>query len=323
MAQKISAIVPTYNRASYICRAIDSIIEQSLQPDEIIVVDDGSTDGTSRLLRQRYKGRVQVIEQANEGVSSARRKGLQVSSGEWIAFLDSDDEWLPGRLEAMAGAVEQLDESVVCLFGDTLVRRDNGEETRLFAEHSFGAPDRLEIFHDSLDTQFPFMFSLIGSSLLRRDALLNTKAFSEGFRSSEDFLVNFRLALHHKFAAIPDVVSRVYRTEDLMESSLDHGQKQREDYYRARMLGFREAWAVRGGAWREHYQHAARRLTQVRLKDGSNAVGAALQQFRLGITPRAIAWTLAALASPLMPGRRTARRDYEGPHKPAGPEISR
>ena len=201
MAQKISAIVPTYNRASYICRAIDSIIEQSLQPDEIIVVDDGSTDGTSRLLRQRYKGRVQVIEQANEGVSSARRKELQVSSGEWIAFLDSDDEWLPGRLEAMAGAVEQLDESVVCLFGDTLVRRDNDEETRLFAEHSFGAPDKLEIFHNSLDTQFPFMFSLIGSSLLRRDALLNTKAFSEGFRSSEDFLVNFRLALHHKFAA--------------------------------------------------------------------------------------------------------------------------
>jgi hypothetical protein len=152
------------------------------------------------------------------------------------------------------------------------------------------------------------MFSLLGSSLLRRKALLDTGAFLEGLRSSEDFLVSFRLALNHRFAVIPEAVCRVYRTNDLLDSSLDHDQNQREDYYRARMLAFGEAWAVRGGSWRRHYQHAAGRLTQGQLKHGSNALGAALQQFRFGITPRAIAWTLAALAYPLMPGRKNRAR---------------
>src|ERR1700744_3910857 len=108
----MSAIVPTYNRASYVGRAIDSIVEQSVQPDEIIIVDDGSTDGTSSLLRSRYGDRIQSIQQPNEGVSSARRRGIQASSCDWIAFLDSDDEWLPGRLEAMAQAARQLDGDV-------------------------------------------------------------------------------------------------------------------------------------------------------------------------------------------------------------------
>jgi glycosyltransferase involved in cell wall biosynthesis len=304
VASKISAVVPTYNRASYVCRAIDSILGQSLQPDEIIVVDDGSTDGTASLLRNRYEGRVEVIEQANGGVSAARRAGLQAASGDWIAFLDSDDEWLPGRLEAMAQAAERLDEDVACLFGDTVVQLGSGAETRLFADHHFAAPRPLKIFNDALPTQFPLMFSLLGSSLVRRGALLKTGAFLEGFRSSEDFLVSFRLALHYRFAVIPEAVSRVYRTKNLIESSLDRGQNQREDYHLARMIAFREAWAVRGGSWRKHYQHAAGRLTQVHLKRGSNAVGAALQQFRFGITPRAIAWMLAALAYPLMPGRK-------------------
>lgn len=313
MVTTISAVVPTYNRASYVFRAVDSILEQSLPPDEIIVVDDGSIDGTSSILRSRYQNRVRVIEQANGGVSSARRRGLQASSCDWIAFLDSDDEWLPGRLEAMARAAEGLDESVACLFGDTVVRRDNGAETMLFAEHAFEAPEALEVFHDALPTQFPFMFSLIGSSLLRRGALLKTGAFLEGLRSSEDFLVNFRLALHHSFAVIPEAVTRVYRTGDLIESSLDWGQNHREDYYRARMLAFREACTVRGGSWRRHHRHVASRLTQVRLKDGSNAIGAALEQFRFGVTARAIAWTLAALAGPLMPGRRTVCHDHREP----------
>jgi glycosyltransferase involved in cell wall biosynthesis len=293
-----------------VCRAIDSILDQSLQPDEIIVVDDGSSDGTTGILRNRYSSRVQVIAQFNEGVSLARRKGLQASSGDWIAFLDSDDEWLPGRLEAMARAAEKLDQGVACLFGDTVVRRDNGAEMTLFTEHAFQAPESLSVISDPIPTQFPIMLSLLDSSLVRREALLNTGAFLEGLRCSEDFLVSFRLALHHSFAVIPDAVTRVYRTRDLMDSSLDRGQNQRPDYCRARMLAFREAWALRGERrWRSDYRHVASRLTQIQIKDGSKAVDAALEQFRFGITPRAIAWTLAAFACLLLPGRTGARRD--------------
>ncbi len=213
----------------------------------------------------------------------------------------------------MVRAAERLDDNVVCLFGDTVVRRDNHVDTNLFEEQAFDTPESLTVFRDALPTQFPYMFSLLDSSLIRREALMKTGAFLEGLRTSEDFLANFRLALHHSFAAIPDVVTRIYRTEDLKQSSLDRGQNQTVDYHRARMLAFSEAWAVRGdGSWRGHYRHVAIRLTQMQIKDGSNAIGAALDQFRYGVTPRALAWALAAVASPLWPRRRpTPRRTSE------------
>jgi len=301
----ISAVVPTYNRGPYVCRAIDSILAQSLQPVEIIVVDDGSTDGTADLLRSRYGDRLTVISQANGGVSSARRTGLEAASGDWIAFLDSDDEWLPGRLETMATAAGTLDESVPWLFGDTVIVRDAGDEATLFGEGGFSSLAPVQVFNDAIPTQFPYMFSLLQSSLIRRAALLRTGAFLERLRTSEDFLASFRLALKCSFAAIPSPVTRLYRTMDLADSSLDKDKGQDVDYYRARMIAFGEAGALGGSRlWRTHYERAASSLIRLTLKRGSNAIPVALQQFRFGITPRAVAWTIAALASPLIPTQR-------------------
>ena len=94
----ISVIVPTYNRAQQLPRALDSILCQSCSPKEIIVVDDGSTDETSALMTSEYP-EIVFIQQQNTGVSSARNVGIKRASGDWIAFLDSDDEWLPEKLE--------------------------------------------------------------------------------------------------------------------------------------------------------------------------------------------------------------------------------
>ncbi len=94
---EISVIIPTYNRAHLLPRAIESVLNQSLPPKEIIVVDDGSTDNTLNVLDQ-YPD-INIIEQRNNGVSSARNIGIERSSVEWVTFLDSDDEWLPEKLE--------------------------------------------------------------------------------------------------------------------------------------------------------------------------------------------------------------------------------
>ncbi|MDL2280819.1 glycosyltransferase family 2 protein [Selenomonadales bacterium OttesenSCG-928-I06] len=94
----ISVIIPTYNRAKYIKKAIDSIYAQKYTPIEIIVVDDGSTDNTQEIL-QDYPD-IKYFYQENQGVSSARNLALQESTGQYVAFLDSDDYWLPGKLEA-------------------------------------------------------------------------------------------------------------------------------------------------------------------------------------------------------------------------------
>jgi glycosyltransferase involved in cell wall biosynthesis len=300
----ISAIVPTYNRVAYLSRALDSIIEQSVQPAEIIVVDDGSTDGTADFLRNRYGDRVTVIQQANQGVSAARRTGIEAASGDWIAFLDSDDEWLAGHLETLADVAGTVDNSVCLIFGDTVIVRDTGDQATLFQREGFSASGLAHVLGDAVATQFPYMFTLLQSSLIRREDLLATGAFLERLRTSEDFLACFRLALRSSFAVVPHPVTRLYRTRDLDESSLDKGKGLDEDYHRARMIAFGEAGASADSrAWRTPYLHAATSLTRLRLEQGSNAVPAALQQFRFGITPRAVFWTVWAYARSLFTRR--------------------
>lgn len=94
---KVSVIIPTYNRARYICRAINSVLDQTFTDYEIIVVDDGSTDNTREVLAP-YGGKIVYIPQTNQGVSAARNKGIEQAKGEYIAFLDSDDYWMPEKL---------------------------------------------------------------------------------------------------------------------------------------------------------------------------------------------------------------------------------
>jgi len=94
----ISAIVPTFDRAPQLERALASIEVQTLAAGELIVVDDGSTDRTPEMVAERFPA-VRYLRQENRGVSAARNRGIEAARGEWIALLDSDDEWLPEKLE--------------------------------------------------------------------------------------------------------------------------------------------------------------------------------------------------------------------------------
>lgn len=94
---QVSVIIPTYNRADLVCQAIDSVLRQKEPPDEIIIVDDGSTDNTRARLRL-YGEAVKIVGKANGGISSARNAGIHAARFEWIAFLDSDDLWKPKKL---------------------------------------------------------------------------------------------------------------------------------------------------------------------------------------------------------------------------------
>ena len=95
----VSVIIPTYNRGSNIERTLDSVLAQTLAPSEILVVDDGSTDGTADWIEAHYGEKVRVIRQQNQGVAAARNRGLKEAKGEYVAFLDHDDIWLPQKLE--------------------------------------------------------------------------------------------------------------------------------------------------------------------------------------------------------------------------------
>ena len=95
---KISVIIPTFNRLDLLKRAIDSVLNQSIKPYDIIVVDDGSIDDTSEMIQHKYKS-INLIQQKNSGVSAARNNGIKNAQGDWIALLDSDDEWGKNKLE--------------------------------------------------------------------------------------------------------------------------------------------------------------------------------------------------------------------------------
>jgi len=104
-AVRISVVVPAFNVEELIPAAIESLLAQTVPLHEIIVVDDGSTDGTPEAVR-RYEPRVRYIRQENAGPSAARNTGIEAATGEWVAFLDSDDVWLPGKVEAELQVLE-------------------------------------------------------------------------------------------------------------------------------------------------------------------------------------------------------------------------
>ncbi len=116
-----SAIIPVYNRIDRIHRAIESVIQQSVPPREIIVVDDGSADGVSDFVRANYPEAI-VLRQPNRGVSAARNLGIAESQGEWVAFLDSDDEWLPSKLERQAEWLQSNPEIKICHCDEIWIR---------------------------------------------------------------------------------------------------------------------------------------------------------------------------------------------------------
>jgi len=101
----ISVIIPTYNHCRFLVSAIDSALSQTLKPSEVIVVDDGSTDETSNLLNA-YEGKIRVVRQKNQGVAAARNRGAEIATGEYLAFLDADDLWLPRKLEMQLNRFE-------------------------------------------------------------------------------------------------------------------------------------------------------------------------------------------------------------------------
>lgn len=102
----ISAVIPTFNRLGMVERAVRSVLAQTYPSFECIVVDDGSTDNTFQALQQEFGDRIRLFKKENGGVSSARNLGIQESRGEWIAFLDSDDEWFPAKLERQMAHVK-------------------------------------------------------------------------------------------------------------------------------------------------------------------------------------------------------------------------
>lgn len=171
-----SVIIPTFNRESSIKRAIESVQAQSWRKFEIIVVNDGSTDSTKDLLEEVVG--IRVINQKNHGVSHARNRGVEIAKADWICFLDSDDEWLPQKLECQAKYIEE-NPRVQCIHTEEIWIR-NGLRVNQMKKHKKGGGDQ---FLSSLK------LCLISPSsvCLHRNLLSEFGGFREDYMVCEDY----------------------------------------------------------------------------------------------------------------------------------------
>ena len=190
----VSVVIPAHNSADTIGRAIDSVLAQTHRADEIIVVDDGSTDNTVECIGQ-YGGQVRYIRQENAGPGPARNTGIKAARCDWIAFLDADDEWLPeklrlqiellGRHETLVWASARV---FCCLMGtDRLIDQGNSSLTEAYLANR-------EYFEDCLPAIARDLTGHTDTMIIRRDAFAQVGLFETDIPYGEELDLWLRIA---------------------------------------------------------------------------------------------------------------------------------
>ncbi|MBW2732267.1 MAG: glycosyltransferase family 2 protein [Deltaproteobacteria bacterium] len=177
---RISVVIPTYNRCKSLERALRSVFSQTRAAEEIIVVDDGSTDDTAKMMRELFP-LARYRHQANAGVSAARNRGIESAKGDWVAFLDSDDAWLPKKLEDQVEALERSAEGAKCRLCHTEeIWIRNGRRVNAMNKHRKTGGD---IFLRCL----PLCVISPSSTLMARSLLDDVGLFDEALPACEDY----------------------------------------------------------------------------------------------------------------------------------------
>lgn len=197
MLPTISVVIPVYNGAYLIGTAIDSVLAQTRRPEEIIVVNDGSTDETLHALLP-YRHAITVITTTNRGVASARNAGIRAARGEWIAFLDADDVWDPDKLECQFSMLAMYPQVGFCFCDYRYYDPDRRITSNHFARFAARAP----INYDAPTVVDPYAAllkeNLVGTTsgvVLRRSVLDQTGLFDTAYRQAEDYDLWLRCAL--------------------------------------------------------------------------------------------------------------------------------
>jgi glycosyltransferase involved in cell wall biosynthesis len=207
MQPKVSVVIPTYNRSNKVRKGVESVLAQSFTDLEVIVVDDGSSDGTEQTLKEAFGDRIRYYFQPNQGVSVARNRGIEEARGEWLAFLDSDDLWEREKLELQLKALERFGPECGACYTD--VRFFNHSETRTMfqlAEENYRHEESIGVNTDVLRLLVrpggAGMVVCLSSFMARKDAMKKIGGFDPSLLYSQDSEFMFRLAIETSFCYV-------------------------------------------------------------------------------------------------------------------------
>jgi len=191
----ISVVIPLYNKAPHIAKTLESVLRQNSPPDEIIVVDDGSTDGGDQIVERLVVGGIKLIRQKNQGVSAARNAGVQEAKSEYVALLDADDYWYPNHLAVMRSLITEYPQAA--LLSTAYIVERGGAFYRPRSAYPEGWHGLADFF-----SAYSVGDSLISSTTAcaKRANLLEIGGFPVGVHRCEDFICWIRLALKYPVA---------------------------------------------------------------------------------------------------------------------------
>lgn len=202
----ISVIIPLYNKEHFIGKTIQSVLVQTYTDYELIIINDGSTDKSLDIVKQFVDHRIVCITQNNQGVSAARNAGIKIAKGEFIAFLDADDEWLPEYLEKMYQLTLRYPHySVFCA----------AQTNRLIGTLPLG----VSIIHDHCMYNYIYF---TGSMLIKKQVFQETGLFREGIQLGEDRDMWLRVCCNNPTVYLnEELVSHPYDTENNLARTID------------------------------------------------------------------------------------------------------
>lgn len=208
----ISIVIPLYNKEDYILRAIKSVLNQTHQKIELIVVDDGSTDNSLAKLASISDQRLKIIKQKNAGVSSARNTGVKASSANWVSFLDADDEYKPTFLEEIINFINTYKDQNISFVGTNYYFEKNPEIT-INNDLSKGIYDYLKLFKNQKSPNSS------STTCVNKNKFLQIGGFPEGIKQFEDWITWCKLALVGNFGYINKQLGIYHYVKDSVAQS--------------------------------------------------------------------------------------------------------
>lgn len=186
---KFSVVIPLYNKGNHIIHTIESVLNQSYDDYEILVVDDGSTDDSAEKVKEIPSSRIRIFRQKNQGVSVARNVGIENAKGEYIAFLDADDAWKPEYLETISKLIYHYPESDIFVTAYEILMKDGRINVSTQLETGEGY---VESYWETLGDKYDFVWT--SATVVRRTALQKAGLFKQGERIGQDLDMWARVA---------------------------------------------------------------------------------------------------------------------------------